>query len=433
MRRPPVDRLLVRCRRTALNRTSPRNGTPESVSRPGRTIAEGARLCTKSGKSKLWRVGLPPFKPPLATATQGACRGFTLVELLVVIAIVGTLIALLLPAVQAAREAGRQVQCKNHLKQWHLAAAGFGEAEDGATPGYGKYRMVVPSGVGSSPSPHQVLCSPGHSWVVTLLPWIEQNTIDDRWDSAVPWNNPINEALGLTRFPVLRCPSDDSTASGDQNYVINVGVADMTILSRYDGADLSNAMPTELQMHTHNRIPIDWDEDGVVPGKGPTYEDVDDAATTRSTGISWVHLGNRNFSAHSRQIIDGTTHTILFGENNRTGYAARRQRVSLVSSSITTDNPGIRHNWSNPSILQSSFVYPVDPRAANLSNFADPPRPTGVSGMPNDDQLRIEPVPFLASFHPGLVHVAMAGGAIHAVHDDIDRLVYKAMMTPAGQ
>jgi prepilin-type N-terminal cleavage/methylation domain-containing protein len=382
-------------------------------------------------------------------------RAFTLVELLVVIAIIGVLIALLLPAIQAAREAGRQAQCKSNLRQWALASANYASANGDALPGYGKYLQIVPADVDPSvPSPNQILCAPRHSWVVTLLPWIEQNPLANQWDKSTSWSSVVNRPLGETPLPVLRCPSDDSTAPGDQNFVINVGVADMNILALYNAQDLLGNTQTESQMHSHNNVPIDWDQDGVVQGPPRFQDDGDDSSITRDTGASWVHLDNTNFSFKSRQTSDGMTHTLLFGENNRTGFGnlslpqggnnpgigdapgegvvAAAAPATAAPSGPAADNPTIRHAWSNPSIFQSAFVYPTDPPRVNMSNFRDPPRPAGISGLPNDDGEIVEPVPFLASFHPGLVHVAMIGGSVTALHDGVDRLVYKAMMTPAG-
>src|SRR5262245_10197885 len=88
--------------------------------------------------------------------------GFTLVELLVVIAIIGVLVALLLPAVQAARESARRAQCSNNLKQLGLAVTQYGDTYKGAFP------------VGS------YACCYG-TWLVALLPYIEQKSLFDNY------------------------------------------------------------------------------------------------------------------------------------------------------------------------------------------------------------------------------------------------------------
>ncbi len=353
-------------------------------------------------------------------ATQCHAVAFTLVELLVVIAVIGILIALLLPAVQAAREAARSMQCKNHLKQVSTASASYSATTKSNVPGYGKYRMIMPGG-SASPTPHNVLCSPGHSWVVTIHPFMEGKTFITGWDSSKPWNDPVNIEKGTKNVAHLLCPSNDDTPAGDQNYVINVGVADVGVLRKYDGKDIAGLAPTEAQMQTHTGLRFDWDQDGVVPGEPPTYEDADDAEITRSTGVAWVHLGSKNFSHQYGKMSDGTSHTILFGENYRTGFGLRRR-----------GSGAIRHNWSNPAIYQSSFVYPVDRTQASMKNFADPPRPQGSDGLPNQDKNWGEVAPFLSSYHGPYVNVAMVGGSVRAIADDIDRKIYKALMSPAG-
>src|SRR6056297_1076372 len=94
-------------------------------------------------------------------------RGFTLVELLVVIAIIGILVALLLPAVQAAREAARRMQCGNNLKQMALAMHNYHDTHKAFPFSY----MIDPSNLNVQ------------SWGTRLLPFIEQSAIYDRWDS----------------------------------------------------------------------------------------------------------------------------------------------------------------------------------------------------------------------------------------------------------
>src|SRR5262245_9143676 len=89
-------------------------------------------------------------------------KGFTLVELLVVIAIIGMLIALLLPAVQAARESGRRTSCQNNLRQMGVGIHNYHDTK----------RLLPPSRRG-----------PQHAtWFVLILPYAEQNALYDQWD-----------------------------------------------------------------------------------------------------------------------------------------------------------------------------------------------------------------------------------------------------------
>ena len=101
-------------------------------------------------------------------------RGFTLVELLVVIAIIGVLVALLLPAVQAAREAARRMQCSNHLKQIGLGLQNYHDTFN-AMP-YGVRSRTA--GVGNWTGTY------GPSWYVSLLPFVEQKNLSDQMEQA---------------------------------------------------------------------------------------------------------------------------------------------------------------------------------------------------------------------------------------------------------
>jgi len=142
--------------------------------------------------------------------------GFSLVELLVVIAIVGVLISLLLPAVQAARESARRAQCVNHLKQLALATLSY-ESTHGYLPPSAYLDSVEkkfkPKGSPSIlyPVVDQKL-GKQISWVVTLLPYIEQRNLYDRFDLSLPIFEQQHEPQANS-VSALLCPSDNASAS----------------------------------------------------------------------------------------------------------------------------------------------------------------------------------------------------------------------------
>jgi prepilin-type N-terminal cleavage/methylation domain-containing protein len=119
--------------------------------------------------------------------------GFTLVELLVVIAIIGVLVALLLPAVQAAREAARGSQCKNHLKQLGLALHQYHDSMGRLPAGW---IATQPEGV------------PGWGWSAALLPYLEQRSLDESLRRHLPIGDAANQKPRETVLPVLLCGSD---------------------------------------------------------------------------------------------------------------------------------------------------------------------------------------------------------------------------------
>ncbi len=142
-----------------------------------------------------------------------ARKGFTLVELLVVITIIGMLMALLLPAVQSARESARRATCQNNQKQLSLALLKY-ESDHGSFPGY-RTRILVPTA-----NSYNVA-----SWLVPILPGIERTDLYRRWQEAVPPSD------GRIYMRILVCPSDppDSVTSTSTylSYVVNCGRPDV--------------------------------------------------------------------------------------------------------------------------------------------------------------------------------------------------------------
>ncbi len=128
--------------------------------------------------------------------------GFTLIELLVVIAIIGILIALLLPAVQQAREAARIASCSNNLKQMGMAVHAYHEAM-GAFP---------PGGITEAPCCET---KSGICWSISILPFMEQLALFERYDSSAFNESPVNKFVREAQMPVYRCPSEDGTQDLD--------------------------------------------------------------------------------------------------------------------------------------------------------------------------------------------------------------------------
>jgi len=124
-------------------------------------------------------------------------NAFTLVELLVVIAIIGILVGLLLPAVQAAREAARRMQCSNNLKQLGLAFHNFESARRQLPTS-----LRPPSNVAGSTEQSRV------SVLTDLLPFLEQSAIFEKYNKSINWNSGTNIPLSQTRISAFSCPSN---------------------------------------------------------------------------------------------------------------------------------------------------------------------------------------------------------------------------------
>jgi prepilin-type N-terminal cleavage/methylation domain-containing protein len=151
-------------------------------------------------------------------------RAFTLVELLVVITIIGMLTALLLPAVNRAREAARQKQCLNNQKQFGIALASY-ESRKKVYPGFVNYLGVTVTGTTTPVNA---------SWVATILSELERPDLAKEWQAG----NPINATL-----PFATCPSNppDIQGPGLLAYAINAGLPDRS-LSGFEASNTAHGI-----------------------------------------------------------------------------------------------------------------------------------------------------------------------------------------------
>jgi prepilin-type N-terminal cleavage/methylation domain-containing protein/prepilin-type processing-associated H-X9-DG protein len=201
---------------------------------------------------------------PLDPSSRAKSAGFTLVELLVVIAIIGVLVALLLPAVQSAREAGRRIQCANNLKQLGLAVQNFHDTQGTLPPAYNLRNNGGNGGDGY------------FTWFAHILPYIEQQSAANQLDLKSGFASAPNQvsAIAQIHVPGFFCPTrrrgpnkmkpNSSTglvalgvAGGSTSDYAAVGLGDDVRVPLPDGFVVSptnraEAMPPVLNLHVNN-------------------------------------------------------------------------------------------------------------------------------------------------------------------------------------
>jgi len=255
------------------------------------------------------------FCRPLRMARRR--QAFTLVELLVVIAIIGVLVALLLPAVQAAREAARRMQCSNHLKQIGLGLQNYHDTFQslpyGARARYVNTTATTPTGQGWGPN-----------WYVAILPFCEQKPLSDLIEASLISNPNLTDAtfaagrIGFhahnQKIAWMLCPSSPLP----QTEILRAATQPTCVVPSYVG--ISGATN-----HQANRVSteIAFLETRVLPGPAPTL-----AANTTGTGStppnsqqSWGGMLTVNECYGMAACIDGTSNTMVVSEKSDYFYS----------------------------------------------------------------------------------------------------------------
>jgi prepilin-type N-terminal cleavage/methylation domain-containing protein len=354
-------------------------------------------------KSRMSRLKLH-----VSASSERRRRGFTLVELLVVIAIIGILVALLLPAIQAAREAARRSDCINRLRQLVLAAHNY-EAAKKKLPSHGDvtYDGKVWKGALSTQA--------------RLLPYMEEQNLLNLVDQSHHWRDPENQVAFRTPLPFLRCPSGKTTQLTYLNERDNPGTAQENNLQcHYVG--ILGARPGPSADGTVDP----WcSNGGSSSGKGggsaltwPETSYTQWACAPRSTSdggsggtaINGVIFPVSKISLGS--ITDGTSHTMMYGEMSWDIGPQEPWIVGSTSKNTTGDfgSHGVVYNAKNVRwpINQEPYLEP------------DGSMKAGKTYVPLTETS-------LGSNHPGGCHLGMSDGSAFFVQADIDVGILRRM------
>jgi prepilin-type N-terminal cleavage/methylation domain-containing protein len=312
-------------------------------------------------------------------------RGFTLVELLVVIAIIGVLVALLLPAVQAAREAARRAQCQSNVKQLGLALLNYHSSRN-IFPASIKF----PIGPGIPWNP-PLSTTHGPNWVVNILPHIEQQSLYNEFDFTKTINSAANLVPRGRMIPLMLCPSDTLNQAGP-----------------YAGSSANEG---------GNWARGNYGANGALGFMNHTYrpaagEDAELWLDQRTRGVMGV-----NTALTIGQVTDGTSSTILVGElraglsqNDRRGVWALGSPASSSLWGHGTDDD------NGPNACTAS--------ADNIQGCGKIEQDVGKSTM-QVECMTCFPIGneqgTTRSLHPGGVFVCMADGSVRFISDFIDK------------
>jgi prepilin-type N-terminal cleavage/methylation domain-containing protein/prepilin-type processing-associated H-X9-DG protein len=354
-----------------------------------------------------------------ARKTTGS--GFTLVELLVVIAIIGILVALLLPAIQAAREAARRSDCINRIRQLALASHNFENANK-RLPNNGEVWSVAPN-----------VYAGGMSVFARLLPYMEEQGVQNLVHQDKTWRDPENFPALETPLPFLRCPSGKSvelTSIGQ--YATGKAPQENNLRSHYVG--IMGARPGPLAPFPPGVSPAPPYDGCVTPSGGrgggtwswPNSTYLQFACTRRSNG-SWSSGGTAVNGAiicggkvKFSRITDGTSKTMMYGEMS---WDVGMQEVWIVGSTVTPSD------GSAYQLARAANGVPYNVKCVRFAINEKKYLPEGEIDLPAgqspypDDPNSIYPAlteTSLGSYHPGGTHVAMCDGAAKFLSDDTD-------------
>jgi prepilin-type N-terminal cleavage/methylation domain-containing protein len=330
----------------------------------------------------------------------GRLHGFTLVELLVVIAIIGVLVALLLPAVQAAREAARRSSCCNHLRQLALATHTYEISNKRFPPNFCWTRNLVNKGA-------------GWSGFARVLPYLEEQNLYRMVDFSKPYANVLmadGSKLMIQRIPVLMCASEP-------NDLVNLD---------------ANGNPASYPLNYAMNL-----------GPWMFYDPVKDG------GGAGAFVPNHAF--RPKDFADGMSHTLMFSEVKAyTGVI--RNTPSMMSDTppflpsevcgfggtvkagpSLADN-GAHKEWVDGKSFETGMTTVFTPNT--VVACSTPKGVFDVDFLSTTDASSTTVASYAAltsrSYHDGIVNAAMMDGSVRSWANDVDISIWRAVSTRAG-
>jgi prepilin-type N-terminal cleavage/methylation domain-containing protein/prepilin-type processing-associated H-X9-DG protein len=313
-------------------------------------------------------------------------RGFTLIELLVVISIIAILIALLLPAVQAVREAARRAQCSNNFKQLGLALAAYHDVCNvlpiGRTGLYSTYR---------SPNPNR------RTWAIAALSNIEQNNTFNAFNCSLSFNDLQNATAVVSLVSTFVCPSDSPSLQEPDSQVPRI----------------------------KSNFAANWGDTHYLQG-ATGYGAASPNPFVGPAGVAW--FTGAPFGLNScwgfNAFGDGTSGTILIGE-----VIVGQNRPAGDDTAGAYDHRGDIYNDDRNCTMFMTYTTPnslipdqlAEAQYCGQGLDGNPPCNTNVPAF-NASRSR----------HPGGVHALFADGHVNFVRDTVDLGVWRALGSPAG-